>query len=168
MSEAGQLSLPILSGPALVVGPVFICFEMDGEPHHKARLRFKVIVPKEKWRAPFATGYPDPATVAYEQALRWVAAAAMKSMTPTEQPLALLVHVFKSIPASWSKKDRAAALAGGILPTGKPDWDNYGKITDALNGIAWKDDSQVCDGRVIKRYSDEPGLRVEIREFVAA
>jgi Holliday junction resolvase RusA-like endonuclease len=71
------------------------------------------------------------------------------------------------VPESWSKRDKAAALDGTIRPTGRPDWDNYGKITDALNGICWKDDSQVVDGRVIKLYSDAPALRIEIREFIS-
>lgn len=34
-----------------------------------------------------------------------------------------------------------------------PDWDNLGKIvSDALNGVAYADDRQIADGRVIKRY----------------
>ena len=38
-------------------------------------------------------------------------------------------------------------LAGGL----DGDWDNYGKsITDALNKIAYKDDRQISDGRVVK------------------
>ena len=44
------------------------------------------------------------------------------------------------------------ALAGEILPTTKPDWDNHGKLTDALKGIVWKDDSQVVLQNVEKVY----------------
>lgn len=50
----------------------------------------------------------------------------------------------------------------------KPDWDNIGKVVcDALNGVAWLDDSQVVDARVRKRFAegDEvPHLRVIIRQ----
>jgi len=38
-------------------------------------------------------------------------------------------------------------------------------VGDALNEIVWKDDGQIADLRVIKRYSDMPALRVEVREF---
>ena len=35
--------------------------------------------------------------------------------------------------------------------TYKPDWDNIGKLTDALNGVAWADDAQVTTALVEKR-----------------
>lgn len=151
---------------ALVPGPVFLTFELRGKPGHKARHRSRVVFPKGG-KKPFIHNYPDPATEAYEKVLKEAGALFMRGKAPTERPVALLVHVFRPIPESWSNRDKAAARAGIILPTSKPDWDNYGKITDALNEIVWKDDSQVVDGRVIKRYSDDPALRVEVREFIA-
>lgn len=52
-------------------------------------------------------------------------------------------------------------LNGLINPTQKPDCDNIAKIClDALNGIAYYDDSQVIGLCVIKRYAEAP--RVEI------
>ena len=59
-------------------------------------------------------------------------------------PLKLtLVHA-KQVPASWSKKRKAAALAE-VYATGMPDLDNVVKaILDGLNRIAWRDDSQVA------------------------
>lgn len=43
--------------------------------------------------------------------------------------------------------DITVYLAGGL----DGDWDNYGKsITDSLNNIAYKDDRQITDGRVLK------------------
>ena len=70
-----------------------------------------------------------------------------------------------AVPASWSKKKRAAALVGTIQPTGKPDIDNLVKtIGDALNGILWRDDSQIVDLRAAKFYANEPftTLTVEV------
>lgn len=165
MSDA-QPALPTFeAGPvALVPGPVFLCFELRGKPPHKGRHRSRIVYPKAG--KPFIANYPDPATAAHEAVIAEYGKLMMRGKAPTEKPVCLLVHSFRVVPESWSRRDRAAALAGAILPTSKPDWDNYGKITDALNGIAWKDDSQVCDGRVIKRYSEQPGLRIEIREFV--
>ena len=37
-------------------------------------------------------------------------------------------------------------------------------ICDALNGIAWKDDAQIVDGRVLKHYSEVPRTDVLIEE----
>ena len=42
------------------------------------------------------------------------------------------------------------------------DWDNLGKtISDALNGIAYEDDSQIDDARVLKRI-DRINPRAEV------
>jgi Holliday junction resolvase RusA-like endonuclease len=34
--------------------------------------------------------------------------------------------------------------------------------------VVWRDDAQIVDGRVIKRYSTKPSLRIEVREFIPA
>jgi Holliday junction resolvase RusA-like endonuclease len=172
----GQLALPSIPGPALVVGPVFLCFEYAAGVSAK-RVRQQPVVPfKHKHGArivfprsgkPFVHEYPHPESQAWEKAIGQLAMIHMRGRPPSERPLALLVHAFVPVPPSWSNRDREAALAGAILPTPKPDWDNYGKITDALNGVVWLDDAQVVDGRCIKRYSAEPALRIEVREFVA-
>jgi Holliday junction resolvase RusA-like endonuclease len=48
-----------------------------------------------------------------------------------------------------------------IRPTKKPDADNILKaVLDALNGLAYNDDSQIVSARIEKLYSDNP--RVEI------
>lgn len=175
-------TLPLFeAGPvALVPGPVFVCFELRGPPGHKGRHRSRLVIPREAWtqtpRGRFMTDlgakkiyihqYPDPKTEAYEKVLAEAGALFMRGKDPTENPVALLVHAFRQIPESWSKRDKQAALDGGIRPTARPDWDNYGKITDALNGIVWKDDSQVVDGRVIKIFSEAPALRIEVRELL--
>ena len=82
-----------------------------------------------------------------------------------EGALCLVCHVYLPVPASWSNKRRVAAWAGEEWPAGKPDWDNLGKlVSDALNGVCYKDDAQISDGRVIKRYAFKPSLRVELWE----
>lgn len=166
--------------PALVAGPVFLCFELKGLPGHKARHRSRLVIPRGAWihtqassfipktniKQLFIQQYPDPDTEAYEKVLAEAAGLFMRGRAPTENPLALLVHSFRPIPKSWSRTEQAKALAGAIRPTTKPDWDNHAKVTDALNGIVFKDDSQIVDGRSIKLYSDEPAMRIEVREFV--
>ena len=159
-----QATLPTLDWPALVAGPVFVEFELQGEPRPKGRHRSRIGYKNGK---PFVMQYPDPDTAAYEAVVAEVASLFMRGRKPTARPVALMVHVFKSIPKSWSEKDRRAALAGQILPDGRADWDNFGKAaSDAMNKIVYLDDSQVVDGRVIKRYDASPGLRIEVREFI--
>jgi Holliday junction resolvase RusA-like endonuclease len=161
-----QIALFETGPPALVPGPVFLLFELRGKPAHKARHRSRIVFPSDRKKPPFIHNYPDPETEKAEAVIKEAAALFMRGKLPTENPVALLVHVFRPIPESWSKRAQHDAERGAILPTSRPDWDNYGKITDALNGIVWKDDSQVCDGRVIKRYSTAPALRIEVREFI--
>jgi Holliday junction resolvase RusA-like endonuclease len=54
------------------------------------------------------------------------------------------------------------------FPVGRPDWDNYAKLVcDALNGIAYKDDSQVVKGTGDKVYAgwgkfDMPGYYITV------
>ncbi|MCX0404568.1 RusA family crossover junction endodeoxyribonuclease [Clostridium perfringens] len=67
---------------------------------------------------------------------------------------ALIIAYYK-IPKSYTKK-RVQAIKDGLeKPTKKPDADNIGKIIlDSLNGIAYKDDSQIVELSVIKRYTE--------------
>jgi Holliday junction resolvase RusA-like endonuclease len=48
----------------------------------------------------------------------------------------------------------------------KPDRDNLDKaVMDALKGLAWIDDSQVCDGRIIKLIAagdEQPHVEIRI------
>lgn len=56
---------------------------------------------------------------------------------------------------SWPKGKRAAALAGELEHTGRPDVDNLLKIIDGLNGVAWHDDSQIKRATVSKCYGEQ-------------
>lgn len=65
-----------------------------------------------------------------------------------ERPKAASVTVFFYFepPASWSAKKRAAAIAGEIKHTSKPDVDKLTRyVLDAVSdaGNVWEDDSQV-------------------------
>lgn len=75
------------------------------------------------------------------------------------------------IPKSKSKKVKAQMYTGVILPTKKPDADNIAKVVcDALNGVAYKDDTQVCSLTVIKRYTtaeeNGPGVEISISKLM--
>lgn len=48
----------------------------------------------------------------------------------------------------------------------KPDRDNADKIVlDSLNKIFWIDDAQVCDGRILKQYSEKPRTEIYITQL---
>jgi len=80
---------------------------------------------------------------------------------PHEGPVELHVSAYFQIPKSTSKKDRERMLTGEIRPTKKPDGSNIEKvIEDALNGIAYIDDSQIVDEHAHKLYSETPEVRV--------
>jgi len=83
-----------------------------------------------------------------------------------EGPIRATITAYMYIPKSESKKRKRKMLANEILPTKMPDWDNIGKIiTDALNGLAYEDDKQIVDARVVKVYGDQPRVEVELEEL---
>jgi Holliday junction resolvase RusA-like endonuclease len=128
-----------------------------GKPIAKGRPRFN----RESGRA-----YTPAKTRSYEAMLRLAAEDAMKGRPPLEGPLELEMLVVVPIPASWPKKKQAAALAGEIRPTGKPDWDNFGKTVDAGNLVLWVDDGQVVKGTVEKTYGDRPRMEIRVTPIV--
>jgi Holliday junction resolvase RusA-like endonuclease len=87
----------------------------------------------------------------------------MGRLNPTRDAVTLMMVAFIPIPASWPKQKRACAAAGLLLPTSRPDLDNYEKVvTDALNGVCYEDDSQICDVIKSKRYSTNPRVHVSV------
>ena len=83
-----------------------------------------------------------------------------------EGALEIEVRAYFGIPKSAKKKDVPHMLNDYIKPTKKPDVDNILKIIgDALNGLAYRDDSKIVTASVFKCYSDKPRVEVEIWEL---
>ena len=61
-----------------------------------------------------------------------------------------------------TKPKLAAIEAGAIRPVTRPDLDNYIKVLDGLNGIVWRDDSQIVRLNSVKAYSERPRLVVSV------
>jgi len=128
---------------------------LAGAPMGKERVRFS--------RATGRTFTPER-TVAYEGRLALAAQEAMAGRPLFDGPLVVDIVAFMPISPSWPKKKQAAARTGELRPTKKPDWDNFGKILDALNLVVWIDDSNIIQGRVDKFYSDRPMMVIRVRE----
>jgi Holliday junction resolvase RusA-like endonuclease len=133
--------------------PGAIIIELAGEPRGKGRPRFA----RRTGHA-----YTPQTTASYEGALRHSAAIVMAGQPPLDGALSAQVIAYFSVPQSWSAKKRAAALAGAIRPTRRPDADNIAKMLDGLNGIVWSDDAQIVSALIEKHYSDRPRLRIKV------
>ena len=134
-----------------------INIEIPGPPKGKARPRFARI-------GNGVRAYTDAKTESYEATVKMFGAQAMAGRAPLDGQVEVSIIAGFPIPASWSKAKRQDAISRIIRPTTKPDWDNRGKIIcDALNGIAWRDDSQIVSATVRKVYSERPTVEVEIR-----
>lgn len=90
-------------------------------------------------------------TRATEAMVREIAANAMFGNT-FDGPLLLEIKVDLNKPKSWPKKKRESTK----YATGKPDCDNQIKlISDALNGIVYRDDSQIAQIVYERRYRED-------------
>ncbi|MFG0353549.1 RusA family crossover junction endodeoxyribonuclease [Pseudomonas sp. zbq_5] len=137
-------------------------FLVPGEPVGKGRMRLTT-------RHGIARMHPTDRTIAYEGLIAMAGAQAMGDRSLLECPVMVEMRIVLAIPQSMSKKRKAMAIAGELFPTKKPDMDNVIKaIYDGLNGVVWKDDVQVVDAFVRKRYGEVPGVHVRIVPLEAA
>ena len=130
-----------------------ITFTVLGEPVGKARQRV----------TRFGTYTPE-ATTMYENLIKTEYRRQCRDHRfDDKQPLRMEIRAEYLIPATASKVKRAAMLRGEIRPMTKPDWDNVGKVvSDALNKLAYRDDTQIVDCTVRKFYSDRPKITVSL------
>lgn len=128
-----------------------------GPPQGKARAR----TVKNRYTGKTMSFTPDK-TVFYEQLVR--SEFVIGGNKKMDGELTMKVKAFFSIPKSISHKKAALMDCGVIRPTKKPDADNILKIVaDALNKVAYDDDSQIVSATVEKYYSNEPRVEVEIK-----
>lgn len=132
-----------------------ISFTVPGEPVAKGRPRFVR-----------ATGraFTPKKTETYEGIVADHAAKAMSGSEPFEGALRLTVRAVYLVPQSWSAKRKREAR----WKTSKPDADNLAKIVkDALNKLAYRDDAQIVELTVQKKYGPIAGLTVSIEALEA-
>lgn len=122
---------------------------IDGEPRGKGRPRF----------GKGARVYTDSKTVLAEGRIRGAWLEAGQPRLPDTAAVSVTVIVALERPRGhWlASGDLNAAGRRSQAPTKKPDADNVLKLVlDALNRLAYRDDSQVVDARVVK-YWCAPG-----------
>jgi Holliday junction resolvase RusA-like endonuclease len=126
-------------------------------------------VAKARPRIAMRGGHAHAYTPAKTQQAEWRIRTAFCEKYPDHEawigPISLAVTASLSMPASIPKKRRETAL-----PVTRPDADNYLKtVLDALNGVAFKDDSQVVRVLFAKRYATDgpPAWDITVAEAMA-
>lgn len=136
-----------------------IKFIIPGEPQGKSRPR---VVRVKSGRS---MSYTPDKTVAYEELVRQrFLAEAQGRRFADDAPIDIIITAFLSIPKSASKQKQMLMTSGALFPQKKPDLDNIMKIVcDALNGFAYRDDAQIVNAKIGKRWSsDIPSVWVTI------
>lgn len=108
----------------------------------------------------FRVSVYDP--VASKDWKRTVAAQVIERKPPAplaDVPLQIELTFFLPRPASLPKRI--------VHHIRKPDADNLGKaVKDALRGIVYRDDSQLVDVLVHKRYGVSPGVEIRVAQVL--
>ena len=108
--------------------------------------------------------YTPKQTVEYENQIRSIYFKVANFKFERHIPLEIAILALFELPKNVSKKVRALMLNGEILPTKRPDGDNIIKIVlDALNGLVYHDDAQICKINFTKKYAEKPETKVLIK-----
>lgn len=134
-----------------------IKFTVPGKPVGKQRPRFSRT----------CTGvrtYTPRKTQEYENLVRISYRAVSKEKL--KGAISATIYGYFEPPKSISKKQREQMLKGDISYIKKIDSDNLAKsILDALNGVAYDDDAQVCLLIVQKLYAETARVEVVLEEI---
>lgn len=131
-----------------MIESLFIC--IPGPPFGKQSVRAGL-------RGKHVVTYMPKETTEYEGKCSLEARLSMGGRDLMTGPIELKLQLFFAIPESWSKKKKEQARLGLIVPTKKPDSSNCLKaVEDGFTGVVWRDDCQVVDHHITKRFSEEP------------
>ena len=129
-------------------------FEVAGEVIGKGRPRFT-----RQGRT-----YTPKKTLDYEKTIK--RAYTSKYSYLSKKSLRIKICAYLEVAKSHSKVKKQKMLDNELQCTKKPDVDNIVKVVlDALNKVAYQDDTQVVEVIAIKRWSDESRLKVIIEEI---
>ena len=127
---------------------------------------FGEIVGKGRPRFSTRNGYPQAytpkKTADYEKLIKIAYLEKYQPMIFEDDALQMRIDAYFKVPESASKKKKEK-LINEEYPTKKPDIDNILKsIADALNGLAYKDDSQIVRVIVNKHWDNENKVEIAI------
>lgn len=140
---------------------------VPGEPVAQGRPRFAR-------RGAFVRAYDPPKSRSWKgvvqvHALEALRAADVDAPAYADGPVSVLIEATWTLAAS---KHRKAAPVARQPRASRPDAENVAKaVLDALTGLAWTDDAQVAELRVVKwtgAQGEAPGVRVSVWPLVAA
>lgn len=110
--------------------------------------------------------YTPQKTKDFEELVRWHFVSKYNvDAEPSENAFKVRIVAEFRPPLSTSKK--MCMILNKKPYTKKPDIDNIAKlILDALNGLAYKDDNQVTELEVVKKYGTEHRITIIVEELV--
>lgn len=121
-------------------------------------------VPQQRPRFAKGSNYPIvyDSQKRFKETLQWQIKSQFRN-EPLTIPIKLDCIFFMPIPKSTPKFKQRQMHNGLIAHTKKPDLDNLLKLLlDCSNGLLFKDDSQVCEIRAKKIYSEKPGTVIRL------
>lgn len=120
---------------------------MTGDPKPQPRMR-------HYRRGNLVGGYTPPTADKWKVACAVAAHDAVGK--PWDGPIRLAIWFRLARPASHRRKDGTLRPKAPARPSGRPDLDNLAKaVMDALNRIAFNDDSQIVELILGKSYADD-------------
>lgn len=135
-----------------------LSFEVKGEVVGKGRPRFTT-------QGGYVRTYEPKKTKDYESLIAREYTKKYRNFV-SDKALRVGVYIYVKPAESISNKKKTSFLNNEFMPTKKPDVDNVIKcVLDALNNVAYHDDTQVVEQAVKKRFGEEEKIVVFIEEI---
>ena len=133
-----------------------LVFEVPGKVRGKGRPRFTR-------RGNFVSTYTDDKTAAYEKLIQ--ASYLKHTSYISQKSVRISMYICFAPNKSDTKKNRIIKLLNKLWPNKKPDVDNVIKVVlDALNKIAYADDTQVNEVHVLRHFDEQERLVICLSE----
>ena len=121
--------------------------------------------PKPQKQTRFSRGHCYDPSKHYKDMLQWQ----IRPYAPNEPltgPVQVDITFLMPIPASVSASQRRQMISNNIHAIKRPDIDNLAYIiTNAMKNVIYKDDSQVVDLCLHRRYAENPKTIVKVIEI---
>lgn len=134
-----------------------ISFTIPGKIKGKARPR--VMKNGHTFTPADTVAYENWIKICFQDCLKW---NAIDKYEISLKPLQVEIMCYFQRPKNHYNTKGQLKPNAPFYHTGKPDSDNIAKCMDALNKIAWKDDSQICKLSVVKLYSSKASEYMDV------